>query len=187
MKDLFSAAGDPSAPTARPKLPNMNEFSPGVLGSDLQGLLLMVSKAADRSAVEAAIVAAYPMILKSPKSQRQGRAANVLIGMSQCGLIKKNGNRVTHELTSLGIKIRDAKKTIDAYDHFARHLIENCHGSELIDVVKTIRLRGEPTTIENIRTELRVRGFIVTENEGNSSKIRKWLEATPGKLKLSLS
>ena len=64
----------------------------------------------------------------------------------------------------------------EANSEFAKHLLQNCYGLELIDVVQTIRMRLEPTDVQNIREELRVRGFTVTENEGNASKIRAWLE-----------
>lgn len=175
------AVGSPDAGlVARPKLPNMNEFSPGTLDDDIQKLLGIVASAAgDKDAAIAAIVQAYPKINKTPDAkQRLGRASNALIGMAQCGLLEKNGSEVTVTLTPLANDILGASTPKEASDKLAHHLIENCYGQELFDIVGMLRSRGEETTLENIRDELEARGFVVTENETNPSKIRKWLETS---------
>jgi len=157
----------------------MNEFSPGVVGDDVQALLKLIASAqGDRGKAVDKIVSAYAKITATPsQTERKKRAGNVLIGMSQCGLLKKDGRLVTATLTDLGNDILNAKNRTKASSIFAKHLIENCHGAELFDVVTNIRLRGDAVSLENIRNELESRGFAITENEGNSSKIRQWLEA----------
>lgn len=163
------------------KLPNMNEFSPGVLDdNNVKHLLALLSPLeGKKSEMAARIVETYPKIKATPTdSQRRARANNVLIGMSQCGLLEKDGEDVTPRFTELGNELLAAPDDEAANARFARHLLEHCHGLELVDVVGVIRARGEAVTLQAIREELRARGFVVTENEGNSAKIRQWLEST---------
>jgi len=163
------------------KLPNMNEFSPGVLEDNNVGHLLAHLAPAEGKKAEMVtrIVESYPKIRATPsEGQRKARANNVLIGMSQCGLLEKDGEDVSARFTDLAKEIRAVGNDDAANVRFARHLLEHCHGLELVDVVGVIRARGEAVTLQAIRDELRARGFVVTENEGNSAKIRQWLEST---------
>ena len=163
------------------KLPNMNEFSPGVLDdNNVRHLLaLLAPSEGNKPEMVARIVDAYAKIKATPsEGQRKARANNVLIGMSQCGLLEKEGEDVAPRFTELAKELVALSNDDAANARFARHLLENCHGLELVDVVGVIRARGEAVTLQAIREELRARGFVVTENEGNSAKIRQWLEST---------
>ncbi len=163
------------------KLPNMNEFSPGVLdNNNVRHLLAVLSPLeGDKAGMISAITSKYAKIQATPsEGQRKARANNVLIGMSQCGLLEKEGDDVTPKFTVLSKELLALAGDEQANARFARHLLENCHGLELVDVVGVIRARGEAVTLQAIRDELRARGFVVTENEGNSAKIRQWLEST---------
>jgi Restriction endonuclease len=159
------------------KLPNMNEFSPGVLGpGSLRHVLELVDHAAGDKESAIAEIEKLGTIRQTTGIQKRKRAANVLIGMSQCGLVEKAGHKVTATLSPLGKKILACATVNETNSEFAKHLLQNCHGLQLIDVVQTVRMRLEPVDVQNIRDELRVRGYAVTENEGNPSKIRAWLE-----------
>ncbi len=165
----------------RPKLPNMNEFSPGTLEtrSIREVLRLIESKNGDRDVVIEAISTSFDRIARtSSDKQRRVRAGNVLIGMSQCGLLEIFDGKVSAKLTDLGKEILDEPDDLSSSDRFSRHLLQNCHGLELFDAVAMIRSRGESVSMQALREELRSRGFVVTENEVNSSKIRQWLEAS---------
>ena len=177
MSDLFD---DQLSAAEAPKLPNMNEFSPGVLGTDIQDLLKCVAAAGGDTTIALTNIVNRSEKIRATQNagQRTGRARNVLIGMSQCGLVKKSGRAVTPLLTEVGESIKSAVTTEEAARVFARHLIENHHGLELFDIVRMLRSRGDAPSLENIRDELVNRGFKVTENEGNPSKIRQWLEVS---------
>jgi hypothetical protein len=162
-----------------PKLPNMNEFSPGVIeGVSIRELLLALQPMeGDPDAMRDYLAVSVPKIAKtSDPKQRATRARNVLIGMSQCGLLEKDGNRISGGFTDVSKALLALPTNDDASRAFAAHLIEKCHGSDLIDVTRSIRSRGDEPSLDEIRAELRSRGFEVTENEGNASKIRMWLE-----------
>ncbi|MBM4296900.1 MAG: hypothetical protein FJ143_04085, partial [Deltaproteobacteria bacterium] len=162
------------------KLPNMNEFSPGVLeGVTIRPLLAQLAplQGDDRDAMIGHLGRAFRRLADTADAgQRDKRSNNVLIGMSQCGLLDKEGDRILPRLSDLANRLLGVPTDADAADAFAAHLIENCHGRDLIDAVRTIRARAEPVQLSTIRAELRSRGFIVTENEGNASKIRQWLQ-----------
>ncbi len=166
-------------PNEAPKLPNMNEFSPGVLeGFSIRRLLteLRPLEGAENEQMREWLATNVPSISRTPDTQRLNRANNVLIGMSQCGLLEKDGARISTRLSDVARRILDAPTDVAGSDVFAAHLIENCHGRDLMEVVQIIRARGDDVSLQRIREELRSRGFEVTENEGNASKIRKWLE-----------
>ena len=181
MADSESTAPLDSDEGPARKLPNMNEFSPGVLeDNNVRHLIALLAPIeGDKSAMVAKIASSYAKIKATPaEGQRKARANNVLIGMSQCGLLEKDGEDVAPRFTELAKELFASSSDEPANARFARHLLEHCHGLELVDVVGVIRARGEAVTLQAIRDELRARGFVVTENEGNAAKIRQWLEST---------
>jgi hypothetical protein len=160
------------------KLPNMNEFSPGTLGtSRIKDVLsLLAPHQGNKAAMVQALLTRPRLAQTSDAKQRSVRAGNVLIGMSQCGLLSRESSRVLPVFTELGNQLL-AMSDEEATLAFAKHLLLEAHGLELIDAVEMIRARGERVDSQSIRDELRARQFVVTENEGNPSKIRLWLEA----------
>ena len=163
------------------KLPNMNEFSPGTLEDNniLHLLRLLAPHKGNVAMMINEISRHYTKIAKTQSSkQMQTRARNVLIGMSQCGLIVKEKNAITGRFTSLAEELLGLPDDKSANENFTRHLLLNCCGLDLIDVVKTIRSRGDEVSLQSIREQLRIQGFTVTENEGNASKIRLWMESS---------
>jgi hypothetical protein len=168
-----------AANSAARKLPNMNEFSPGQLDTNSirQVLRAIESTLGDRDAMVGKIASCFPRLAATPSEvQRLKRANNVLIGMSQCGLLERSASKILPKFTELAQTIASATDDRDASALFARHLLQKCEGLELLDVVMMIRARAEEVTLDAIRAELRARRFLVTENEGNASKLRQWLE-----------
>ena len=154
------------------KLPNMNEFSPSVVGELGPLLQLVASAQGQRSPLVRAIAEHAPTIVPRPNSQHLNRANNVLIGMSQCGLF----DLATNQLTPFGAALAGLPDEAQRHTTFAKHLLEACHGNAILDVVRSLKEKGLPRTGDNIRSELRARGFAVTTNEGNAFKIRLWLQ-----------
>ena len=165
----------PRSASAKLKLPNMNEFSPGVLEIGIRPFLIrLAALEGDRKALVAEI-ATIPKIKKTPednRNNRNNRANNVLIGMSQCGLLDLKSNR----LTELSREIIAAETDPEGARRFAKHILSNLHGARLLEIVDRLRHRQEQVTLEAIRRELRHDGFTVTTNEGNPAKLRLWLQ-----------
>src|SRR5690348_13597619 len=113
----------------KPKLPNMNEFSPGVVG-DLRTLLEVVKTyQGDREGLKAAIAGAFPAIAHTPNlKQRLNRANNVLIGMSQCGLFDLKAN----QLTPFGARLGAEPEPAAVHDAFTKHILHDLHGFDLL-------------------------------------------------------
>jgi hypothetical protein len=156
---------------AQPKLPNMNEFSPSVVG-ELGPLLTLTRRhQGDRIALKRAIADASHFESK-PNDQHLNRANNVLIGMSQCGLFDLESKK----LTELGELLANEPDDAVRNSKFATQLLVNCHGADVIDAVRSLIAKRETITGDKIRDELKARGFTITTNEGNPSKIRLWLE-----------
>ena len=156
------------------KLPNMNEFSPSVVGELGPLLQLVASAQGGRDHLVRAISEHAPTIVPRPNKQHLNRANNVLIGMSQCGLF----NLATNQLTQFGAELVAHTRDEQRNTAFGKHLLECCHGDAVLDVVRSLAEKGLPRTGDNIRSELRARGFAVTTNEGNAFKIRLWLQRT---------
>src|SRR4051812_23591511 len=103
-----------------PKLPNMNEFSPGVIGLGIRTLLqrLRTYEGDRQSLVDE--IKKLPKIANSPNEKaREGRSVNVLIGMSQCGLFDLG----TNQFTDLGRRTADAPTDEEAAAVFASHIL----------------------------------------------------------------
>ena len=165
----------------RPKLPSMNEFSPGQLGSkNILWLISLIHTAnRDIDEIKRMIISEVPGIANtSDPKERLKRAGNVLSGMHQCGLLRKSGRNISGEMTDIATRILACTSDKDASDLFSIHLLESCNGLEVFDVVNTIRSRGEKVTKKRINDELRFRGFKVTVNSSDASSIRMWLEAS---------
>jgi hypothetical protein len=97
--------------------------------------------------------------------------------MRQCGLLQTQ-SKSNHKFTSLARDILNAPNDRTASDIFTKYILEHLHGVTIIDVVELLRARGEEIGIKSIRNQLRAQGFVVTENEGNASKLRLWMEAS---------
>ncbi|MBI4918097.1 MAG: restriction endonuclease [Acidobacteria bacterium] len=155
------------------RLPNFNEFTRGVLGS-LAAVLEVVSKSeGDRERLQRKIADAFPNIKNTPPAQRLNRANNVLIGMDQCGLFDLKTSR----LTDLGRTLLAVPDDAQRHRDFARHLLQNHHGLELLLAARAIQDRRDQVSKKSIRDEMRRRGFFLTTNAVDPGKMRQWLEA----------
>jgi len=157
-----------------PKLPNMNEFSPGVLGLRIQDVLrILAPHVGNKTALLDTLEKVGTIAGTTDKKQRRVRANNVLIGMSECDLFDLQSS----QFSTLGETILAASSHIEAARIFASHILRNLHGHALVGVIRVARERGEGRiTLDTIRRAFRTLGFEVTTNEGNASKLRLWLE-----------
>jgi hypothetical protein len=154
------------------KLPNMNEFSPGVLKLGIWDLLHRIAPNQGRRAALVDDLQTVGSLARTQDPvQRAKRTANVLIGMSECGLFDLS----TNTLTSLGLQLLNSRPD-EASREFASHILRHLHGTDLVAIIQELRKRGEAVTNDSIRRSLRARGFTVTENESNFGKLRQWLE-----------
>src|SRR5690349_4643698 len=86
------------------KLPNMNEFSPGVLKLGIRPLLKRLAPYQGDNAALCQELASIGSLASTQGVQQSKRARNVLIGMSECGLFDLYQNI----LTPLGMSFLNA-------------------------------------------------------------------------------
>lgn len=169
-----------------PRLPAANEFTPGQLGGEeaLFDLLDEITRAAgNRAAVvewirERWFDDAARMRADNPESQREQqlkRANNVVTGMQQYGLLEPQRDPlVPSDLGKEVLSKSDSRP--DGFAVFARFLLRERHGLELLQIAEDVRNRGGFVTKKQVDDELRIRGYAVSTNSSYSGKLRQWLE-----------
>ena len=153
------------------KLPNMNEFSPGIVDNLGPLLEIVAAHAGSRPDISAAIATQYPLIAATEDDNALGE-----LGMCQSASASAACSDLqANELTPFGQLLR-ALPPDEQHKKFAAHILTECRGNELLDAIRSLQAERERLTMDVIRQELRERGFEVTTNEGNASKLRMWLE-----------
>lgn len=169
-----------------PRLPAANEFTPGQLGGGeaLFELLAEVTRVGgDRAALVEWIRArwfddAAGMRAGDPEKQLEQqlkRANNVVTGMQQYGLLEPQRDPLL--LSDLGQELlgRSENRSV-AFAVFARFLLREKHGLELLQIAEDVRSRSGFVTKKQVDDELRARGYAVSTNSSYSGKLRQWLE-----------
>jgi hypothetical protein len=108
-----------------------------------------------------------------PEDQRQMQlenAANVLRGMAYYRLIDR-----TFALSELGQAIIDEPDETKRAGIFAADILRANQGLELLDAVRFLQSRHEKLTPKAVREELRRRGYTLTVNTADHTKLRDWL------------
>lgn len=144
-------------------LPFGSEFGPNQL--DLVRVLeLAEANAGNGQALTDAVAGEYGWPAETAKNTR--------LGMRSYGLIEGDD-----QLTELGRKLltlRSEPKKV--YDEFARHILLNLHGLDVVNAIDTIKKSGEPLNLLSIYRFLREQGLTVSESGTHLSKMRGWLQ-----------
>jgi hypothetical protein len=163
---------------AVPKLPEANEFSPGIV--DLRRVLSIAeADPGDRAAQVEAIRVEYFQTtgarLSDPARrlrQQRTRSNNVLIGLKGYQLYSLSEN----SLTELGKRLHAESSTDARYAAFAQHILTNCHGLEVLRAVRALQAREIRVTKNSLDTELRAEGFVTLPRATTHHLILlKWL------------
>lgn len=164
------------------KLPFSSEFSPGTLGPDalLTCLRILRDNEGDSSAINEALRLEF--FAESAAAQRDqaerlkqqlNRANNIVIAMDKYGLVELSSRR----LTDFGRQLLDITAEPERNDIFARYILENCNGLEMLRSVRILQSQGHlKLGLKDVRDQLRKDGFILAVNNGDPSKVRMWLE-----------
>ncbi|MFJ3380308.1 restriction endonuclease [Curtobacterium sp. NPDC090217] len=162
-----------------------NEFTPGQLGGygAMRWLLQNAAGAPNRAAFTEAIRDRWFSDSAASRSdhatrveQQLKRAANVVTGMRQYGLLELKHGAVA--LTALGSDIYRSLAegaTQDAAELLAVHLLLNGHGLELLRAAERVRRQQGRVQNAAIADELRLDGFDISNNNQSASKMRQWL------------
>jgi hypothetical protein len=147
--------------------PIANDFSPGTPKGNpitLLVLLRLVKGATGREAQAEAIRSHYFNDAASsrshdPKAQLQQQlqlSRNVLIGMDAFGVYDENAA----QLTDFGDQILTCASEFDAFRFFAKHILTNLHGIEVLRIISSMTSGGRPVNKTSLADELNRRGFV---------------------------
>jgi hypothetical protein len=172
---------DPTSEVKSPpirRIPPAAEFSPGQI--DLGHVLgLAASHPGDRLGLVEAIRVTYfpdaaPKFADDPALQlkeQSNRAGNVVIGMGTYGLYDGKSKH----LTELGETLAGLDES-DMYEEFARHILVNLFGIDVVDAIRSLKARGKRPSKLLLAGELRRRGFQLPKATDHHLILLKWLE-----------
>lgn len=155
-------------------LPNASQFSP--TQTPLPDLLNIVERfEPDRETVTQKILARF-----YPGRDIQ-LAKNTVIAMSQYGLVNKpKEDQAVVSLTDLGralSKKAEQGEHAELYDEFAKHILLNLRGLDVMTCVQDVVASGKKPTKDRLVKELRSRGIYHPPNGTHANSMRQWFES----------
>ncbi len=103
---------------------------------------------------------------------RKKLANNTKLGMRAYGLIDEEAN-----LTTVGREFFDLRENEPSlYEHLARHILLNLHGSTVVQTIQDMQAAGETPTLVKLRQWMEERGVQFPRGGKHPSIMRLWLE-----------
>jgi site-specific DNA-methyltransferase (cytosine-N4-specific) len=146
--------------------PIANDFSPGTPASNpisLPVVLKLVKEVSGRAAQVEAIRAHYFANAAARQPDEQGQltqqrqlASNVLIGMDSFRLYDEQ----TEQLTPTGEELLSIESEADADRRFAKHILQELHGLEVLRIIKSMMSSGRQVNKTSLAEELNRNGFV---------------------------
>ncbi len=102
--------------------------------------------------------------------QRDKLAGNTVLALRAYGLLADDW-----QISKLGHRLSTLSEN-ELYAEFARHILDNLHGLDLLRTIEAIQAAGERVTLESISRELRTRGIKMPWGGMHISGMRGWLE-----------
>ncbi len=154
--------------------PNASQFSP--TQTPLPELMIIVrANQPSRQKIKQAIAERFFSSSPDPDI-----ADNTIYALSDYKLLEKPTANLAHAvLTPIGELLASKAETGDLlpmYEEFARHILLNLHGLELVQCVDDLLNRGTSITKASIAKELTYRGFHLPPNGTHLNGMRQWLE-----------
>ncbi|HBG74695.1 MAG: hypothetical protein A2X25_11730 [Chloroflexi bacterium GWB2_49_20] len=154
--------------------PNSSQFSP--TQTTLPDLLLIVKQfQPDRDKIKQEISNRF-----FSSSPDKNISDNTIYALSEFQLLDKPKDNTSYAtLTPLGESL--AEKVIknqlpEMYNEFARHILLNLHGLELVQCIDDLAFQGTKLTKATISKELQYRGYHIPNNGTHLNGMRQWLE-----------
>jgi hypothetical protein len=153
------------------RLPYAKQLSPNQI--DLRVLLDLLSAAGgDRVAFQTAVGKRF-FPKRDPKNQFTS-AMNTFLSMRAHGLVAGND---PYTVTDLAIELRREPTDSALEAAFAKHLLLNLNGLQLLEVIESLEARGQTVTVARIVDELLALGIDPGGSSGeNLNPMKLWLE-----------
>lgn len=170
------------APKAEKKhLPEANDFSPAPLerGGGLRGLLTVIDEngsdlAQLKEAVRKRFFKDSAPEQRDPAKRHEVQttlAYNAAFGASKYSLVDWK----TRDLTGLGREVLDCEDDRERYEIFARHIIRNLYGLEVLMAIREMQAAGSKVDKYTLQAYLEQLGFALPRAAGNHLKFLLWL------------
>ncbi|MHB9294646.1 hypothetical protein PilKf_00370 [Pillotina sp. SPG140] len=105
------------------------------------------------------------------KADPEKLAGNTIISLKTYGILTKE-----NYLTDFGLELIGNVNEIEkAYELFAKHILINMHGIEIIETLREMKQAGLPIQLSTLPDELQKRGFKVKNNSSDLSGLFGWL------------
>lgn len=155
-------------------LPNSSQFSP--VQTPLPQLLSLVkAKQPSRTEIQTAVAEAFFGTSKDSFKL----ANNTILALSEYGLLHKPREEQAYAaLTETGETLASLAEQNDInalYDVFARHILLNLRGLELLNCAADLLSSGQQPTKQLLVSELRRRGIYHPPNGTHANAMRQWL------------
>jgi hypothetical protein len=155
--------------------PDASDFSPGIIssggGSDLRGLLSVIAGAdGDRASAVTAIRDRY--FSSRALTQQLKSANNPLIALNP-----KNYGLLTSDLrpTETAVEIKEAPSEERALEVFARHILREMCGPDLLRAISSLQARGERPNKVTLAFELGLIGYSIGPTHTDATRMAEWL------------
>lgn len=161
-------------------LPNSSQFSP--VQTSLPDLLKIVAEhEPNRREIAQAIQERFFSVGMRRTTSDPKLANNTILAMSEYGLVDKPTHDTSYlALTDIGCSLLSRTERGDddgLYREFARHILLNLHGLDLVTAASDLVARGETPTKALIVRELGRRGIYHPPNGTHANGVRQWLES----------
>lgn len=105
------------------------------------------------------------------KADPEKLAGNTIISLKTYGIIDKENN-----LTDFGQEIVTNRSDMEkVYEMFAKHILVNMHGIEIIETLREMKKAGLPIQLTTLPDELQKRGIKTKNNSSDLSGLFGWL------------
>lgn len=155
----------------RSDLPFGSEFSPSQI--ELPRVLELAHEYRDDwKLFEDSVKNEYFLQNETSEYNRKKLANNTKLGMIAYKLIDREAN-----LTDLGLELFNIRGNVDKlYRRFAKHILLNLHGLNMIQCILDIQASGETVDLLKLRKWLEERGIHFPRGGKHPSMMRLWLE-----------
>lgn len=146
------------------------QFSPNQV--ELRSLLKICQEnEGDREKITQEILKSFFQNKGQDDYNRKKLAGNTFLALKAYKIIDEKGN-----LTEVGRKLAEIESEEDLYSAFAKHILLELRGLDLIQTSKDMQVHAEPFCLVSFRRWLLERGVKVPRGVSHMSSMRLWLE-----------
>jgi len=155
--------------TKKSSIPFGAQFSPSQI--DLSSVLEIIHReAGSREAITSAILDQF--FADHAQKAQWTLAGNTVLGLRDYGLLETDASMPTQ---LAGEMLAMTEQPCALYERFAKHILLNLRGIDVLDTVEAMQMAGETVTLHSLRNHLLQRGLDTPRGAVHLSSMRLWL------------